>query len=94
MTHHPTFDGRLFVCPACMWRAVLTSDGRIIQTQPGAIGHDHIGQAQVLRNAELAERLAFVARTMTHLRQQYVAGALDLTRLRLLMRCVATEYEV
>lgn len=43
--HTPTLVDRTFTCPACAWRAVVTTDGRIVQTQAGEFGHDHIGQA-------------------------------------------------
>lgn len=65
MNHTPTRQGALLTCPACPWRAVLTGDGRLIQTAPGDPGCDHIGRAIRLRNAQRrAEERAAAARQM------------------------------
>jgi hypothetical protein len=94
MTHTITLDGALFQCPSCAWRAILTTDARIIQTEPGEPAHDHIGQAQALRDA----RRAHIEQTMTRLRKQYAERAefagctLSLHQLQRLYRCVMTEH--
>lgn len=101
MNHTPTRDGPLLTCSACAWRAVLTGDGRIIQTAVGDPGHDHIGQAQALRDQELAARRAYVERQMNHLRQQYGScaklpgsdEAMGLKLLQRLYRHVVAEHE-
>ena len=65
MNHTPIKQHNLLTCPACAWRGVITTDGRVIQTAPGEPGCDHIGQAIRLRNAQRrAEELAEAERQM------------------------------
>jgi hypothetical protein len=65
--HTPTSDGVLYICPACAWRAVEATDGRIVMTAPGDPGHDHIGQAR----RQQAARIAHAQQIMERLRQHY-----------------------
>lgn len=94
MNHTPTLDRDLYTCPACAWRAVLTSDARIVQTQPGDPGHDHIGQAR----AQQAERLTEARRILARLRAQYDTHAtfsdqsLSLRQLQRLTQAVVGEF--
>ena len=99
MIHAITADGQLLTCPVCQWRGVLTSDGRIVQTSAGDAGHDHIGQAQILRDRKLAERQQVTEATMDRLRRQYSehtplpSGAeLSLNQLQRLYRAVMGEH--
>src|SRR5262245_5341926 len=100
MNHTVTHISRLFVCADCTWRAVLTTDGRLMQTQAGDAGHDHIGQAQLLRDAEQSARRAVVEQTMDRLRQHYAdrdplpsGHDLNLGLLQRLYKYVMTEHE-
>lgn len=86
--HIPHLDGRIFTCHACPWRAVLASDGRIVQTQPGEPGHDHIGQALAQRSAMRAE----VERACAHLQQQYACDRLKLKQYLFLLRHIVAEF--
>jgi hypothetical protein len=36
-------SGDLYTCPACDFRAVQTTDGRVMVTQPGDAAADHTG---------------------------------------------------
>lgn len=67
--HVPILVDRLFTCPACPWRAVLTSDNRLVQTEAGDPYHDHIGQALAIRDAEDV----YIRRLIERLRRQYQA---------------------
>ena len=88
--HIPHLDGATFTCPACPWRAVLATDGRIVQTQPGDAGHDHIGQAIAQRAAMRAE----VERACAHLQQQYARNRLVLKQYLFLLRHIVAEHSV
>lgn len=68
--HQVTFDGARYTCPACTFSAVLTTDDRIIQTDPGQPGHDHLAQAWAMRRADDA-RAAWAEQAMQRLRQHY-----------------------
>lgn len=98
MIHRITQADTLYTCPDCDWRAILTSDGRLIQTQAGAFGYDHIGQAQAQRSTEMQQRRALTEQTVTHLRQQYEQRAtfdgapLTLNQLQRLFRYVLSEH--
>ena len=89
-THTPTLTDHTFTCPACAFRAVLTTDGRIVLTQAGDAGHDHIGQAR----AHLAAIRCEAERACAHLQRQYAANRLDIRRYRFLIRQVIAEYSV
>lgn len=86
--HLPNLDGATFTCPDCAWRAVLASDGRIVQVQPGEPGHDHIGQAIAQRAAMRAE----VERACAHLQEQYARKRLEIKQYQFLLRHVIAEY--
>lgn len=88
MNHTPNLDGHVFTCPDCAWRAVVTTDGRIVLTQAGEASHDHIGQAI----AQLAAIRAEAERACEHLRRQLEQNRLHIRQYQKLIRYVIAEY--
>lgn len=83
MTHIPLRDGQLYVCPACRWRAVLTTRGLLV-TEHGDAGASHrVGHA-----LSEADRREWIYQVVTRIRTRYSDAALR----RHLIRCVMMEY--
>lgn len=88
MTHTLALNDHIFTCPDCAFRAVVTTDGRVMLTQAGEAGHDHIGQAI----AQLAAIRAEAERACEHLRRQMEQNRLKLGQYQKLIRHVIAEY--
>lgn len=91
-TIHP--DADLLRCSACPWRGVITNDGRLIQTQAGERGHDHIGQALRIRDRDRMERIEYAVKTAQRLGARWESDPHGLGRpeIEQLWRHIYAEY--